>query len=160
MMFIICDKSPNKAVDWLVENTSKQFVWKQTLELTQLLATCGITDQMKPLRQGKQICEWINRNENIFFVYCYYCNLLNWCEDNIKMLPATWLKLLKTRNYLWQEAKKSRTPNELIKTAIWRYSKEYESEYATNSELPIEVVCELYKKYLCEFKGFGKKNEV
>ena len=148
MMLIIADVNAREAVDWLIENTSKQFVWKQTLELTQLLATCGITNQMKTLRQGKQICEWINRNENIFFVYCYYCNLLNWCEDNIKMLPATWLKLLKTRDCLWQEARKCRTPNKPIKTAIWRYSKEYESDYPTNSELPIEVVTELYKEYI------------
>ena len=157
MMLIICDKLPDKAVDWLVENTNKQFVWKQTLELTQLLATCGITDQMKPLRQGKQICEWINRNENIYFVNGYYGALLSWCKDNIKMLPVTWLKLLKTRDCLWQEAKKCRTPRKPIKTAIWRYSKEYSSEYPTNSELPIEVVTELYKKYITEFK-FKKDN--
>ena len=157
MMLIICSDKPDKAVDWLVENTNKRFVWKQTLELTQLLATCGITDQMEPLRQGKQICEWIKRNENIYFVNGYYGALLSWCEDNIKMLPATWLKLLKTRVYLWQEAKKCRTPDEPIKTAIWRYSKEYSSEYPTNSELDIDLVCELYKTYLREFKGFGKK---
>ena len=32
--------------------------------------------------------------------------------------------------------------------AIWRYSKEYKSEYPTNSELPIELVTELYKEYI------------
>lgn len=32
-----------------------------------------------------------------------------------------------------------------------------ECEYESNVELPIEVVCELYKKYLLEFKGFGQK---
>ena len=44
MMLIICSDKPDKAAVWLMENTNKQFVWKQTLELTQLLATCGITD--------------------------------------------------------------------------------------------------------------------
>lgn len=157
MMLLICEKSYKENAKYLIKNTNKNYIFKNLLELTQLLATCGITDQMKPLRQGKQICEWIKRNENIYFVNGYYGALLSWCEDNIKMLPTTWLKLLKTRDYLWQEAKKCRTPNEPIKTAIWRYSKEYRSDYPTNSELPIEVVCELYKTYLCEFKGFGKK---
>lgn len=148
MMFIICDKSPDKAVDWLVENTSKQFVWKQTLELTQLLATCGITDQMKPLRQGKQICEWIKKKQNIYYVFLYYLNLLHWCDNNVKMLPNTYWKLYKTCNNLRFQATMSMHENKMPKTAIWRYSKEYESDYPTNSELPIEVVCELYKEYI------------
>ena len=45
--------------------------FKQLLELTQLLASCGITNQVKPVKQGKQICEWIKRNENIYFVYIF-----------------------------------------------------------------------------------------
>lgn len=149
MFLLILDKNPYKAAELIPDRLK----FKSLLELTQLLASCGITNQFKPVKQGKKICEWINRNENIFFVYCYYCNLLNWCEDNIKMLPATWIKLLKTRDYLWQETRKCRTSNLPIKNAIFRYVKEYAefTEYESNSELPIDVAINEYKRYL-EYK--------
>ena len=55
MMFIICDKSPDKAVDWLVENTNKQFVWKQLLELCQLICSAGFSNEFRKLKQGKEL---------------------------------------------------------------------------------------------------------
>ena len=74
-----------------------------------------------------------------------------------KLKPKTLCDLYFIREHLYEniEHKKRIT---YPKTAIWRYSKEYKSEYPTNSELPIEVVCELYKKYITEFKF--KKSEV
>ena len=158
MMIIIADKSPDKAVDWLVENTNKNFCFKQLLELGQLICSCGISNIFKPIRQGKVIQEWIEKDENIFFVFRYYGFLRSWCEDNIKCLPSTFLKILTIEQHFWQYIYRKRYTEKPIKTAIWRYSKEYESEYPTNSELPIEVVTELYKKYITEFKF--KKSEV
>lgn len=61
------------------------------------------------------------------------------------------------RNHLFENIKHKKRIT-YPKTAIWRYSEEYESEYPTNSELPIEVVTGLYKKYITEFKF--KKSEV
>ncbi len=151
MMLIICDKSPDKAVDWLVENTDKRFCWKQLLELCQLLASAGITDKMDALSRGKEIQRWIAEHKN--WVYSYLVCLVNWAKKNIKMSMATVYKIDNIMFDLFKVA----TDFKKTKTAIWRYSKEYESEYPTNSELPIEVVCELYKTYLREFKGLGKK---
>ena len=80
--------------------------------------------------------------------------LVNWAKKNIKMSMATVYKIDNIMSDLFKVATDFKKP----KTAIWRYSKEYSSEYATNSELPIEVVCELYKKYITEFKF--KESEV
>lgn len=146
MFLLILDKNPYKAAELIPDRLK----FKQLLELTQLLASCGITNQVKPIKQGKQICEWIKRNENIYFVYIFYSELLTWCESHIKMLPNTFIKFLCTRDFLWKEADKCRTPNEPIKTAIFRYVKEYAefTEYESNSELPIEIAIEEYRKYV------------
>ena len=151
MMLIICDKSPDKAVDWLVENTNKQFVWKQLLELCQLICSAGYSDVFKPLKQGKELQNWVGKN--ITWVKSYGEALLEYCIKNVKLRFETYKKIRLILSGLghpiWVLP---------IKTAIWRYSREYSSEYPTNSELPIEVVTELYRKYITEFKF--KKSEV
>ena len=96
MFLLILDKNPYKAAELIPDRLK----FKQLLELTQLLASCGITNQVKPVKQGKQICEWINKNENIYFVYIFYSELLTWCESHIKMLPNTFIKFLCTRDFL------------------------------------------------------------
>ena len=151
MMLIITSPNAQESVDWLVENTSKQFCFKQLIELCQLLAGCGITDRMKPIVQGKELKSWILRNKQ--WVYSYMVCLVNWTKKNIKMSMATVYKIDNILSDLFKVATDFVEP----KTAIWRYSKDYESEYMSNSELPIEVVTELYKTYLREFKGFEKK---
>ena len=151
MMLIIADKSPDKAVDWLVENTDKRFCWKQLLELCQLIASAGITDKMDALSRGKEIQKWITKHKG--WVYSYMVCLVNWAKKNIKMSMATVHKVDNIMYDLFKVATDFVEP----KTAVWRYLKEYKSEYLTNSELPIEVVTELYKTYLRDFKGFEKK---
>ena len=155
MMLIICDKSPQKSFEFLVENTSKNYIFKSLLELAQLVCSCGYSEVYKPIKQGKQIQEWIKKNK--LWTYRYYSLLWFWCVRNTNAKMNTLLDLYKIRDDLYENIGykyRFRCP----KTAIWRYSKEYESEYPTNSELPIEVVCELYKKYITEFKF--KKSEV
>lgn len=154
MMLIIADKSPDKAVDWLVENTNKNFCFKQLLELGQLICSAGISDVYKPIKQGKELQEWIK--DNRLWVYRFISYLWIKVVANVNLKPKTTLDLYKIRNDLFDSIKKKKRIT-YPKVAIWRYSKEYESEYATNSELPIEVVCELYKKYIIEFKF--KKSE-
>lgn len=156
MFLLVLSSNPVEAAT-LVPDRLK---FKQLLELTQLLASCGITNQVKPVKQGKQICEWISKNENIYFVYIFYFELLNWCESHIKMLPNTFIKFLCTRDFLWKEADKCRTPNEPITTAIFRYVKEYAefTEYESNAELPIDVAISEYKRYLeYKEKEYNKK---
>ena len=154
MMLIICSDKAVDSVEYIIDHTNKRFVWKQMLELCQLLATCGVTERMKPLKQGKQICEWIKREENISFVFIYYCYLLNYCKYNIKMLPETYFKMLRISDDLLEKVLKTKKPYSPIKTAIFRYKKGYECEYASNSELPIDIAIEEYKKYL-EWKEKG-----
>lgn len=154
MMLIICDKLPQKNFEYLVENTNKNYIFKSLLELAQLVCSCGYSEVYKPIKQGKEIQEWIKKNK--LWAYRFYTCLWFWCAGHIKMKPKTLCDLYFIRNYLFDNIKHKKRIT-YPKTAIWRYSKEYDSEYPTNSELPIEVVCELYKKYLLEFKGFGKK---
>ena len=145
MMLIICDKSPDKAVDWLVENTSKSFVFKQTLELAQLICSCGLSNVYKKLNQAKELKEWI-KYYNIW-TQNYFYKLVDWCENNINLSEKTikdWHKIRADIIINGDYRIKFLYP----KTAIWRYSKEYESKYPTNSELPIDVAVEEYKKYL------------
>lgn len=142
MMLIITSPDSKECVDWLVENTDKRFCWKQLLELCQLLASAGITDKMDALSRGKEIQKWITKHKS--WTYSYMVCLVNWAKKNIKMSMATVYKIDNIMFDLFKVATDFKKP----KTAIWRYSKEYESEYSTNSELPIEVVCELYKEYI------------
>jgi len=150
-MLILCSDIPKKNAEYLIEHTNKNFVFKQLLELGQLVCSCGISSVYREVKQGKMLKEWIK--QNVSWVYRFYCSLFLWCLKNINLKDKTKKDLLQIENDLFNHLDGNLIP----KTAIWRYSKEYSSEYATNSELPIEVVCELYKKYLLEFKGFGKK---
>ena len=155
MMLIITEKKPKDNLDWLVENTNKNYIFKQLLELAQLICSCGYSEVYKPVKQGKDIQEWIKKNK--LWTYRFYTCLWFWVAGHIKMKPKTLCDLYFIRNHLFDNIKKKKRIT-YPKTAIWRYSEEYESEYPTNSELPIEVVTELYKKYITEFKF--KKSEV
>ena len=156
MMLIITSPDSKECVDWLVENTNKSFVFKQTLELAQLICSSGFSKVYKKLNQAKELKEWIKYYD--FWTQGYFHNLIKWCENNINLSDKT------IRS--WREIHGDMLFNDNVsiirpifpQTAIWRYSKEYESDYPTNSELPIELVCELYKKYITEFKF--KKSEV
>ena len=151
MMLIITSVNPYMASEFLIDNTNKNFCFKSLLEIAQLISSCGISSVYREVKQGKMLKEWIK--QNISWVYRFYCSLFLWCLKNINLKDKTKKDLLQIENDLFNHLDGNLIP----KTAIWRYSKEYESEYPTNSELDIDLVCELYKTYLREFKGFGKK---
>ena len=147
MMLLVLHENPYEAAI----RVPKQYKHKQLLELMQMIS--WIVDfGYKQLPTGKKIKEWIVKNIDWTYVYAktlFQDKDLNLKQETrIKYKCLLDLLLLKGETYI--------VPN--AKTAIWRYSKEYESEYPTNSELPIEVVTELYKKYITEFKF--KKSEV
>lgn len=169
MMLIIADKSPDKAVEWLIQNTDKNFCWKQLLELGQLVCSAGISDVYKPIKQGKVLQEFCK--EYIEWIYYYYENLYTWCKNNVKLQERTKTRLSEIRADIFLKCDVYKKKHKVINTghrvgfeielapirydlsrAIWRYSKEYKSVYSSNVNLPIEVVTELYKKYITEFK--------
>ena len=145
MMLIITDKIPLKSSNYLVENTSKSFVFKSLLELGQLICSTGISNVYKPVKQGKELQKWILNNK--LWTYRYYSLLWFWCIRNTNAKMKTLLDLYKIRDDLYESVEckyRIRYP----KTAIFRYKKGYVSKYKTNSELPLDVCCEEYKKYL------------
>lgn len=140
-MLIIMHKNPEKAAQML-PNSIK---FKQLLELAQMIST--ITGSVyKPVKQGKVIREWINKNR--FWVAKYYSILFVWCCYNINMKQKT-VEDLKT---IIKSLKCTNT-NENITTAILRYVKGYECKYPTDTELPIDIVISEYAKYV-EWKGW------
>lgn len=119
--------------------------FKQLLELAQMIST--ITGSVfKPIKQAPLLRNWIK--ENPFFVANYFMSLFNWCEQNIKMKPETKEKLITIFNSFKDFGKENKKPT----TAILRYVKGYECKYPTNTELPIDIVTEIYTDYVKNFK--------
>lgn len=148
-MLIICDKIPEKNASYLIEKTNKNFVFKSFLELSQLICSCGISSIYKPVKQGKQIQEWIKKNP--LWVFRYYSYLWFWCCAHIKASPKTLYNTYMIRDAL-RELTKDRKRITYPKTGIFRYKKGYESEYPTNSDLPIKQLCWEYRKYIENYK--------
>ena len=160
MMLIIPSPDGKECVDWLVENTNKSFCFKQLLELGQLICSAGISDVYKPIKQGKEIQKWITKNKE--WVFFYYFELYTFCKrSDIDMKKETMERIDEISTDLFCNCKLKGTKSKVmpkvvdiypikydLETAIWRYSKEYSSDYPTNSELPIEECCEQYRKYL------------
>lgn len=145
MMLIITHPIPVEAVDFLIKYSNNNFCWKQLLELSQLLCSCGYSDVFKPVKQGKEIQKWIKKNEN--WVYSFYNHLYQYCCKNIKMKLETKDKLYKIKSDFYKLIDRFNGVY-MPETAIWRYNKEYASIYGTNSELPIFTCCRLYRGYL------------
>lgn len=148
MMFIIADKQPTKAVNFLIENTNKNYCFKQLLELSQLLASCGYTKQMKPIRQGADIQGWIKQNKA--WTYNYYKELNKWVQNNINLKQETRVKFNTIEHDIQTYS------NTDIKDVVFRYKQGYVCKYKTNSLLPINIGVREYKKYITEFKFCNK----
>lgn len=157
MMLIICEINPEDNVNYLINNTNKNFVFKNLLELCQLLAGCEITNEMKPIKQGKEIMLWIKQNP--CWVYLYFQELYMWCCEHINMKPETRVKFYNIKEDLLDYAfiHKLKYGEKPITHAVFRYKKEYNSEHASNTLLPIEEACFQYKKYIETYK-FPKQN--
>lgn len=144
MMLIICDSDPKKAVDYLIEHTNKQFVFKQLLEAGQLICSVGISDEFKPVKQGKELQEWILKYP--CFTFDYAQELFSFCQVNINMKDITVKKFRGIFGNLGLKA--LCTFKKEPSTAIFRYKKGYKTDIPTNTLLPIDKCCEEYKKYL------------
>lgn len=154
MMLIITNTDPKQAVQYLINNTNKNYCFKQLIELCQLLSSNGITKDMKMIKQGKKIQEWILKNPS--YTFTYFNELYKWCSDNINMSHITRVKLYNIQedllDYAYNYKLNNKNYNVVPKTVIWRYSKSYSSKYETDSELPIDIGTELYIKYIKEYK--------
>lgn len=143
MMLIVLDKNPVYAAE-LVPDKLK---FKQLFELGQLICGAGISDVFKPVRQGKALKEWIKSNP--YWIYCYFRVLLDWACLNTKIKLETRYKLKCIKEDLWNSFEVCKHD---IQTAIFRYKKEYECNYESNAELPIDIAIKEYEKYL-KWKG-------
>lgn len=133
------------AVEHLVKATNKNFVFKSLLELGQLVCSCGISNVFKPVRQGKELQDWILKNPE--FVERFYRELYKWCFININYKKETDIKLIT----IWKDIlhyisnyRVDYTPS----TIVFRYKKGYNSKYKSNIELPIEIGIQEYRKYI------------
>ena len=91
MMLIITDKDPYKSAQLLIASTNKNFVFKQLLELGQLICSAGISSVFKPVKQGKELQEWIRNN--LYFTYRFYEHLQVWVYQNINLKHETIMKI-------------------------------------------------------------------
>lgn len=151
-MLIITDKNPYKAAQYLIKNTNKNFVFKQLLELCQLICSCRISNVYKKIPQGKELQDWVFNNK--YWVWGFFDSLFAYALQEVNLKTETITKFKKIQKDLFNSLPKESIVPE---TVIWRYKQGYESKYKTNTELPIDECCELYKEYL-EWK-FPKKRK-
>lgn len=157
MMFIIADKDPHKAVQYLLKHTDKRFYFKQLIELGQLICSAGFSNEYKAINRGKAIQDWIKRNP--VWTYWYYKDLLYECKDIFKQ-PAALKRAVGIKTDLLlhgcQIGYQTSLTYSNIATAVFRYKQGYKSKYATNTELPIKTACAEYINYIEHYK-FNKE---
>ena len=151
MMLLILDENPILAAN-LVPSKLK---FKQLLELSQLICSAGISGAYKKIPQGKEIQNWIL--ENPAWVYRYFDTLFIYCVDlpNIKHKTAEGFKQI-MHDLHWHVKFNGRIyiPPQ---TAVFRFSKDYITDYLNNVTLPISKCVEEYKKYVQWKKNKGIK---
>lgn len=147
MMLLVLDKNPCTAAHRVPEKLKH----KQLLELMQMIS-CVVDFGYKKIPQGKAIKEWICKNK--LWVYTYAKVLMH----DLNLKRSTKIKYKCLMDLLYEECKDIEESMPLVipnaHTAIFRYVKEYEdTEYPTNTELPIDVAVKEYEKYL-KWKGY------
>lgn len=147
MMLVICDKHPYLAGKFLIENTNKNFVYKQLLELCQLICSAGISEEYKKIPQGKELQKWIKNNAGWVWKYmdCLYC----FCLKNVRLKNMTIEHIDTIYHDIYHYNLK---PTDDIDNAVFRYKKGYQSKYQTNTLLPIDIAVDEYKKYITKYK--------
>lgn len=134
MFLLVLDKNPVHSA-YLVP---KGISLKQTIELCQLISSCGISNVYKPVRQGKALMEWIKKNPKWvnYFLYALIGRISPKSFSKIIQISVDLSKYCEYKDY--------KVPT----TAIFRYSKDYECDIPTNTELPIEQCISEYQKYI------------
>ena len=145
MMLIILNQNPQRAAK-LVPVKIK---FKQLLELGQLICSADISSIFKPVKQGKELQNWVKKNPS--WVLFYFETLYNEVSSFVKMKAETVSKLTKILEDLRVYAKNYNTE---IGTVVFRYSKLYKeyTKFKNNSELSVPVAIKEYKEYV-QWKG-------
>jgi len=148
-MLIICSREPSEAVQYLIDNTDKKFCITQLRELCQLISSAGISQAYKKRPQAKEIQKWIQKYPIwiLTFLRCLY----RYCREECNLSPDFIQKIEQVQRDLksYCSGKEVKSPNRIV----WRYYKEYQSDYVTNSLTLIDIGIEEYKKYLV-WKGY------
>lgn len=135
MMLTVLDENPYEA--------AKKVQHTQLKELMQMVS-CVVDFGYKQLPQGKALKAWIEKH--VDWTYVYAKTLVESQYKNLK--EETRIKYQALLDLLILNCKHVIVPN--TKTAVFRYVKEYEenTEYSTDTELPINVAIEEHKKYV------------
>lgn len=140
MFLLILDKDPIRSAHLIPDKLK----FKQLIELGQLVCSAGISCIYKPIRQGKKLQEWIKNNPE--WTYFYMNELKRSCVNNFNIKKATMLDITIILTNLLLTCKHRMDYN--IQTGIFRYSKDYQSDIPTNTDLPIKECIKEYKKYV------------
>ena len=145
MMLLILDKNPYTAA----MKVPKGIRHEQLLELMQMLSDV-LHFGYAHIPTGKKLKEWIGKNKEWVLVYAKVLgNNLNLSKETVIKYNCL-LDLLEESCRDIEGKVAPIVPN--LETAILRYVKEYEdTEYPTDTELPIEIAIKEYEKY-AEFK--------
>ena len=144
------NSDPSLAVISLAQLTTKQFCFKQLIELGQLVCSAGISNKFKRIPQGKEIQDWIRRNPR--WIADYFQGLLALVSYSTNMSTETYNKLQQIFWHIYKYCLEKEMWNPSINTGIWRYKSSYVSKYPSNMELPIYEITDLYYNYITEFK--------
>ena len=153
MMLLVLDKNPTEAA----LSVPQELRHKQLLELMQMLSHV-VDFGYEIIPQGREIKAWICKNK--VWVYTYAKVLMH----DLNLKRSTQIKYKCLLDLLYKECKDIEESMPLVvpnaKTAIFRYVKEYEdTEYPTNTELPIDIAVKEYEKYVEWKEKFWKKNK-
>lgn len=153
MFLLVLDKDAVKSAQLVPEKIK----FKQLIELCQLICSTGISNIYKPIKQGKELQKWVDKN--IVWVLNYFIELKKQCYDlKLNIKEETKLKLETILNHIINECYDRNLKNiNTTTTAIFRYSKDYECNISTDTELPIDECIEQYKKYIIWKKEKGVK---
>lgn len=143
MFLLILDSDPAKSAQ-LVPDKLK---FKQLLELCQLVCSAGISDVYKPIKQGKVLQDWVKNHPEYVAIYMWF--LKDYCKNNVRLKYKTVFDIEQIYFDLYYFCKdRVKMIKEPTTTAIFRYSKDYQCDIPTNTELPIDECIEQYKKYV------------
>lgn len=145
MMLIILDKDPEESAKLLPDKIK----FKQLIELCQLVCSAGISSVYKSIPQGKELQEWVVKNK--MWTYRYMRTLWFWSILHLNVKPKTLLDTYKIKEDLWNQVRGKKRIT-YPKSAIFRYSKQYESNIPSKTELPLNDCIQEYKKYV-QWKG-------
>ena len=140
MQLLILDTNPIISAS-LVPNKYK---FKMLIELGQLLASAGLTNVYKPIKQGKELQTWVSSHRH--YTYSYFDKLFRWSKSHVNMSSETIAKLEQIQTDLLNQLGK--VAEKVPTHAYFRYAKEYKCDVPSKTLLPIEDCIAEYKKYI------------